>query len=108
MKNGSGIRPMAYNVLVAPKEVETTTAGGLIVPDETREKEQFARMEGELVAVSPMAFTFEGDWPDDVEKPKPGARVLFSRYSGIEVKGRDAGSYWLLKDRDIIGVMENV
>lgn len=105
--NKSGIRPQAYKVLVEPKETETKTKGGLLLPDDTVEKEQFGRQEGILVAVSPMAFTFDGDWPADREDEKPaiGDRVFFSRYQAMEITGRDGGKYWIMEDRSIAGVM---
>ena len=98
--NTSGIRPMEYNVLVRPKEVEAQTSGGLFLPEDTIEKEQFGRMEGTLVATSPMAFSFE-DWPQDREGEKPmvGDTVVFSRYQATEITGKDAAKYWLMKDK---------
>lgn len=103
--NGSGIRPTEYNVLVLPKEVETKTQGGIFLPDETLEKESFGRMEGTLVAVSPLAFNYD-EWPSADDKPKPGDRVLFSKYNATEIRGKDGQKYWLMKDRSIAGVME--
>ncbi|MEY1555320.1 co-chaperone GroES [Yoonia sp. R2331] len=103
--NSSGIKPMEYNVLVLPKEVETKTAGGIILPDDKLEKDEFARMEGVLVAVSPLAFTY-ADWPDASDIPKVGQRVLFSRYQATEIRGADGGKYWLMKDKSIAGVFE--
>ena len=103
--NGSGIRPVQYMVIVKPDEVEKTTKGGIILPDTKVEKDEFQRMEGLLVAVSPMAFTFK-DWPDGAEKPKVGDRVTFARYNATEITGRDGGKYWFMKDESILGVME--
>jgi len=104
--NQSGIRPMEYNVIVKPDEVEATTKGGLIIPPSKIEKDEFARTEGTLVAASPMAFV-HGDWPTDADhlKPRVGDRVVFSRYQATEVTGRDGAKYWLMKDRAIAGVM---
>jgi co-chaperonin GroES (HSP10) len=102
--NNSGIQPMEYNVLVLPKEVETKTKGGLILADQTVEKEKFGRMEGTLVAVSPLAFNFD-DWPSDARKPQVGDRVLFSKYNATEIMGRDGAHYWIMKDRSIAGIM---
>jgi len=102
--NNSGIRPMGYNVLVKPDDVEKTTKGGIILPETKLEKDEFGRMEGQLVAVSPMAFAF-GDWPKDAQPPSVGDRVIFSRYAGSEVTGRDGCKYWLMKDESIVGVM---
>lgn len=105
--NNSGIRPVQYMVIVKPDDVEKTTKGGIILPDTKVEKDEFQRMEGVLVAVSPMAFTFK-DWPAgmDDQKPRVGNRVTFARYNATEITGRDGGKYWLMKDESILGVME--
>jgi len=104
MDNPSGIIPQAYNVLVAPKEVATQTKGGLYLPDDTKDREQFAQTEGTLIATSPMAFSW-ADWPANAPKPVPGNRVLFSRYQATKVRGQDGKEYWLMKDESIAGVM---
>ncbi len=106
MMNKSGIEPMADNVVVAPKTVETKTAGGLIIPDDTKEREQFAQTEGTLIAVSPGAFGYNyPEWPEGARKPAVGDRVVFSRYQATEIKGTDGADYWLMKDKSIAGVM---
>lgn len=97
--NKSGIRPLEYFVLVRPREVEDKTSGGLYIPQETQEREQFGQTEGEIIAMSPMAFNF-----DDLAmkcKPDIGARVMFSKYQATEVKGQDGKTYWLMKDKAI-------
>ena len=105
--NNSGIRPQEYNVLVKPDTVEAKTKGGIIIPESKLERDEFARTEGTLIAVSPMAFAFE-EWPADAAdlKPKVGDRVIFSRYQATEVTGRDGAKYWLMKDKSIAGVIE--
>jgi co-chaperonin GroES (HSP10) len=102
MKNTSGIFPCEYKCLVLPKEVEQKTAGGLLLPESKIEKDAFARKEGVLVAVSPMAFT-NPDWTDP---PKVGDRVMFSKYNADEVQGRDGATYWIMKDTSIMAVLE--
>ena len=104
--NASGISPVEYNVLVRPKTVEEKTKGGLYLPDDAKEREQFGQMEGELVAVSPAAFTFNYEgWPEGAGLPKPGDKVVFSRYQATTVKGQDGQDYWLMKDKAIAGVL---
>ena len=103
--NHSGIRPVEYMVLVAPKKVEEQTASGIYLPDSHKEKEQHAQKEGVLIAVSPLAFNYD-TWPDDADKPRVGQRVLFFRYQGDEVEGVDGKTYWLLKDKAIAGVYD--
>lgn len=105
--NTSGIRPSEFNVLVKPDDVEAKTKGGIILPPTKIEKDEFARTEGTLIAISPLAFTFEV-WPEGTEdqKPKVGDRVVFSRYQATEVTGKDGAKYWLMKDKAIAGVIE--
>ena len=104
LSNKSGITPTEYKVLIRPEAVEEKTKGGIILPDPVKEQEQFAQMQGELVAVSPLAFTY-ADWPENAEVPKPGCRVLFAKYAGATVKGADGADYRIVNDRDIAAVL---
>jgi chaperonin GroES len=105
--NSSGIMPVEYNVLVKPREVEEQTKGGLLIPDQMKEREQFAQQEGTLVAVSPGAFGFNyPEWPTDARKPQAGDAVLFAKYQATEVRGRDGVTYWMMKDGAIAALME--
>jgi len=97
---------MEYKVIVEPREVEKKTKGGLILADETVEKDEFRRQEGILVAVSPMAFTFP-EWPEDVPKPKTGDRVMFSKFSADTFVGKDGKDYWIMKDTSIMAIEES-
>jgi len=103
MTNPSGILPTEYKVLIAPKAIDEKTKGGIIIPDQTKERDQFAQMEGELIAVSPLAFTYD-DWKGHLP-PKPGDRVLFAKYAGANVKGRDGKDYRLCNDKDVAAVL---
>lgn len=105
--NTSGINPVEYNVLVKPKAVEEKTAGGIFLPDSTKEREQFGQMEGELIAVSPAAFTYNYEgWPEGSAPPQVGEQVVFSKYQATEIKGADGETYWMMKDKSIAGVMK--
>jgi chaperonin GroES len=106
MTNASGIYPTEYKALVRPIKVEDKTKGGIILPDETKERDQFAQMQGVLIAVSPLAFTYadSAEW-GDAEKPKPGDKVLFAKYAGAAVKGNDGESYRIINDKDISAVL---
>ena len=105
--NTSGISPTEFSVLIEPKAVETKTAGGILIPDETKERKGYAEMEGRIVASSPLAFTYvtEAEW--DGHKPKPGDKVLVAKYAGVRVKGRDGKEYALVKDKDICATIED-
>jgi len=85
-------------------EVETKTAGGIIIPDQAHDQQQYAQMEGILVAASPLAFTYD-EWPEGAEPPKVGDKVLFAKYSGARVEGADKETYRLVNDKDIAAVL---
>lgn len=106
MKNESRISPTEYKVLIQPEKVEEKTKGGIILPDEHKDREQFAQMLGTLIAVSPLAFTYADakDWGDS-PKPKPGDKVMFAKYAGAAIKGLDGKDYRIVNDKDITAVI---
>lgn len=101
--NDSGIRPLEYQVLVKPIEVEEKTSGGLYLPDDKKERDQYAQVRGTLIALSPLAFSYD----DRAVKtaPKVGATVFFPKYQATEVQGQNGETYWLMQDKSIIAEM---
>lgn len=93
------IRPLYDRVLVKRKEEETTSAGGIIIPDSATEKPA----QGEVVAVG------EGKLLDNGEvralSVKVGDVVLFGKYSGTEVKV-DGEELLICREDDIQAVVE--
>lgn len=106
MTNSTGIFPTEFKVLVLPKAVEEITRGGIILAAQTADSEKFATIEGTIVAVSHLAFTYatEGEWAG--KKPKPGDRVIFAKYAGVRHKARDGQEYLLVNDKDIVATIE--
>jgi chaperonin GroES len=92
------IRPLQDRILIKRLEGETKTAGGIIIPDNAKEKPQ----EGEVVAVGEGAYNEDGDRikPD----VKAGDRVLFGKWSGTEVKV-DGEELLIMKESDILGIV---
>lgn len=105
MTNPSGISPTEYKVLVKPKEVEDKI-GSIIIPDSKKDHDTYASVEGEIVALSHLAFTYAdaSEWDD--KRPKPGDRVIYAKYAGVRVKGRDGIEYLLVNDKDICATIE--
>ena len=92
-------RPLHDRIVVRRVEEDTKTKGGIIIPDTAQEKP----MQGEVIAVGPGARDDSGKLvPLDV---KAGDRVLFSKWSGTEVK-IDGTEYLIMKESDIMGVMD--
>lgn len=95
-------------MLVLPKATEEKSKGGILLPDESKERNQFAQMEGTLIAVSPLAFTYadESEW-GKAAKPKAGDTVLYAKYAGAVVKGRDGVEYRIVNDKDVAAILED-
>lgn len=100
--NPSGIEPVDVKVLVLPDAVEEKTAGGIIMPEQARDRERMAQTRGTLVACGGGAFE---DWNDNAYRPKPGERVIIDRYAGVRVEGADGENYQLINDTDVLAVL---
>jgi chaperonin GroES len=103
-RNTSGIAPLDLRVLVKPDSAERRTPGGIILPDETVEKDEWAMQKGTLVAVGTCAWA-EAKADRGFEAPEPGDRVLIGKYSGTKVTGTDGEKYLMMNDADVLGVL---
>ena len=101
MENTSGIQPVEYKVLVLPEQIEEKTEGGIILPDTTKEKEEWAQIKATLVAVGGNAFK-DPDWNEPV--PQIGDQVYIAKYAGNFIEGIDGKEYRLCNDKDIAGI----
>lgn len=103
--NTSGITPLDVRVLVEPDMVEKKTAGGIFLPDDHTEKQQYAQIKATVTAVGVNAWTEAARNPA-FRCPKPGDRVLIAKYGGIIVDGSDGKKYRILNDEDVTGLLE--
>jgi chaperonin GroES len=91
-------KPLHDRVVVKRVEGEEKTKGGLIIPDNAKEKPA----EGEVVAVG------EGARKDSGEliamTVKKGDRILFGKWSGTEVT-LNGEELLIMKESDILGVI---
>ncbi len=93
------IRPLQDRVIVKRMEEETTSAGGIVLPDSATEKP----IRGEVIAVGPGKTLDSGEKrPLEVNV---GDTVLFGKYSGTEVK-LDDEELLVMREEDIMGVIE--
>jgi len=95
------LKPLADRVIVEPIEQEDVTASGIVLPETAKEKPQ----EGKVLAVGPGRMDDDGKrWPLDV---KEGDKVLFAKYAGTEVKLPDDRKILVLKESDILAIVED-
>jgi chaperonin GroES len=93
------IRPLHDRILVKRLEEEGKTSGGLFIPDSAKEKP----IQAKVIAVGAGKRDKDGKViPLDV---KAGDKVLFSKYSGSEIK-IDGEDHLILREDDLLAVLD--
>ena len=92
-------KPLHDRVLVRRVQGEEKTKGGLIIPDNAKEKPA----EGLVVSVGPGARKDSGELiPPTVAA---GDHILFGKWSGTEVT-IDGEELLIMKESDILGILD--
>jgi len=92
------LKPLYDRVVVKPIEADEVTAGGILIPDNAKEKPT----KGEVVAVG------EGKALDNgslrAPKVKVGDKVIYGQYSGSAYK-LEGVEYKIVKEDDIFAIL---
>ena len=99
-KNGNGVRPLHDKILVKRDEAASKTESGIFLPEASKDKPKT----GIIEAVGDGALnTDTGERiPLTVKK---GDRVIFSSYSGTEIK-IDGQDLLIMSEDDILAVID--
>ena len=92
------IKPLLDRVVLQVEEAEEKTKSGIILSSAAQEKPQFAR----VVAVGPGGVV---DGKEVKMEVKVGDQVIYSKYSGTEVK-LDDEEYIIVKQSDILSIIQ--
>ena len=95
----SSLRPLNDKVIIRRLEAEEKTAGGILLPEQAKEKPR----EGIIEAIGDGKLLKDGT--RSKTQVSPGDRVLFSSYAGTEVKV-DGEEYLVLGEEDILARIE--
>lgn len=86
------IDPVGVYVLVEPIEVEAKTKGGIFLPDQVVEKEQWAAQRGKILAV--------GGAAEYLGQEAVGKVAVYGRYAGALID-HDGRKLRLIDNKDI-------
>ncbi|MGX7013582.1 co-chaperone GroES [Vagococcus silagei] len=93
------LKPLGDRIIIEVKEVEETTASGLVLTSASKEKSQT----GEVIAVG------EGRTLDNGTKSPisvtVGQTVMFEKYAGQEVK-YEGHDYLIVREQDVVAIVE--
>ena len=93
---------MGYRVLVKPDPIDKTTKGGIYIPPASRDDYGRAQTLGVLIALGEHAWDkFPTPWA------KVGDRVLFAKYGGLHLRGKDGADYRMLNDEQVTAVVDS-
>ena len=90
--------PLSDRVVLKQLEAETVTASGIVLPGQDKEKPQQA----EVLAVGPGGVV---DGKEVKMEVKAGDQVIYSKYSGTEVKLEEE-KFIIVRQSDILAVIE--
>jgi chaperonin GroES len=92
------VKPLEDRVVVKPMDAEQKTAGGIIIPDNAKEKPQ----KGEVIAVGPGKVNDKGQ---KIEMTlKKGDKILYGKYSGSEITV-DGKEYLIVRESDVLAII---
>lgn len=91
--------PLGDRVVIKALVAEETTKSGIVLPGQAKEKPQQA----EVIAVGPGGVV---DGKEVVMQVKPGDKVIYSKYSGTEVKLDEDENFIIVKQSDILAIIE--
>ncbi|MBF1683722.1 MAG: co-chaperone GroES [Selenomonas sp.] len=92
------IKPLGERVVIEVAESDVTTASGIVLPDTAKEKPQ----KGKVVAVGTGKLIENGQRAG--LEVKEGDSVVFSKYSGSEIKVDDK-DYLIVRESDILAIL---
>ncbi len=93
------VRPLNDRIIVQRLKEEEKTAGGIIIPDNAKEKP----VEGKIISVGPGKRNDSGERV--ALQVEEGDTVLFSKYGGTDVI-IDGEDYLIMREDDVLGVIE--
>ena len=94
------LNPLGDRLVVEAIEQEDATASGILIPESAKEKPQ----QGNVLAAGPGRL-------DDAGKRIPmqvkvGDRVLYTKYAGTEIKLEDNKKVLILRESDVLALVE--
>ena len=98
-------QPTGWRLLVLPFKMKEKTKGGIIMGQDTLEKQQVASQCGNVLAMGPDAYGDKQRFPDG-PWCKVGDWVMFARYAGSRIK-IEGGEVRLLNDDEVLATIKN-
>jgi len=93
------VKPLHDRILVKRGNEEEKTKGGIIIPDNAKEKPA----QGEVIAVGSGRRDETGKLVS--LEVKKGDRILFGKYAGTEIK-IEGDDFLIMREDDVLGIVQ--
>jgi co-chaperonin GroES (HSP10) len=104
------LNPVGYFMLVEERKAEIVSDGGILLPSETQEAQQYLNMFGTVVAMGESCYRHKEF--NNIPWCQVGDLIMFHKHTGMRVdrkkRGRPAKDrvrYRLMKDNDVLAVV---
>lgn len=101
--NESGLIPCGHRIVVKIEEVERQTESGIIIKEDTADREEMSAIKATVVAVGPSAWadqSVSGTWA------KVGDKIMIAKFAG-QLWKRNGSKYRVISDLDVIAVIKS-
>lgn len=105
------VQPVGWRVLIRPYEPPTHTAGGIELPEEAKQSEEYLTYVGQIVAMGDQCYqavTRSGIELANMDpKPKVGDWIMYGTYGGQKVITKAGTKYLIMNDDGIMGLVKD-
>jgi co-chaperonin GroES (HSP10) len=104
------LNPVGYFMLVEERKAENKSKGGIVLPSEAIDAQQYLNMFGKVVAMGDNCYRHKEF--QNTPWCELGDLIMFHKHSGMRidvkaVNGEDETRYRLLKDNDVLAVVND-
>ena len=97
--------PTGWRIVILPYRGTEKTKGGIVLSDQTRQREQAATVCGYVLSVGPLAYADEVKFPSG-PWCKKGDWIVFGRYAGARLP-IDEGEIRIINDDEVLALIQN-
>jgi len=97
--------PTGWRIVILPYRGAEKTKGGIVLSDQTRQREQAATVCGYVLSVGPLAYADENKFPTG-PWCKKGDWIVFGRYAGARLP-IDEGEIRIINDDEVLALIQN-
>lgn len=98
-------KPTGWRIVILPYRGTNKSKGGIVLADQTIERQQLTTTCGYVLRVGPLAYADEGKFPTGAWC-KEGDWIIFGRYAGARMN-IDGGEIRILNDDEILAVISD-